>query len=97
MKNFFDWNLPRGFAFEYVNSRPKGLLTGKTVKIFTTTGTPKSIYTIMGANRKLKNMIKEQITEFCSMKLDGFHVYGGVDTDRKNTAQILEVIKALSL
>ena len=95
LKNFFDWNLSRGFAFEYVNSRPKGLLTGKTVKIFTTTGAPKFIYTITGANRRLKNMIKEQIVEFCGMKLDGFHIYGGIDTSAKHTDKILEEIKAL--
>ena len=44
LKNFFDWNLSKGFAFEYVGSRPKGLLTGKTVRVFTTTGSPKFIY-----------------------------------------------------
>jgi len=95
LKNFFDWNLSRGFAFEYVNSRPKGLLTGKTVKVFTTTGAPKFIYTISGANRRVKNMIKEQIVEFCGMKLESFHIYGGVDTSAKNTDKILEEIKAL--
>ncbi len=95
LKNFFDWNLPRGFAFEYVNSRPKGMLQGKTVKVFTTTGAPKFIYAITGANRRLKNMMKEQIVEFCAMKLDGFHIYGGVDTSAKNTDKILEDIKAL--
>ena len=26
LKNFFDWNLSKGFAFEYVDSRPKGLI-----------------------------------------------------------------------
>ena len=61
LKNFFDWNLSKGFAFEYVNSRPKGLLENKTVKIFTTTGAPYFIYMITGANRRLKNMFKEQI------------------------------------
>jgi NAD(P)H dehydrogenase (quinone) len=95
LKNFFDWNLSRGFAFEYVNSRPKGLLTGKTIKVFTTTGAPKFIYTLTGANRRLKNMMKEQIIEFCGMKLDGFHIFGGVDTSGKNTEKILEEIKAL--
>ena len=94
LKNFFDWNLSRGFAFEYVNSRPKGMLTGKTVKIFTTTGAPKFIYTITGANRRLKNMIKEQIVQFCGMKLDVFYIYGDVDTSAKNTDKILEEIKA---
>ena len=59
LKNFFDWNLSKDFAFTYVDSRPKGLLTGKTVKVFTTTGAPKFIYTLTGANRRLKNMMKD--------------------------------------
>jgi putative NADPH-quinone reductase len=95
LKNFFDWNLSKDFAFKYVDSRPKGLLTDKTVKVFTTTGAPKFIYTITGANRRLKNMMKEQIIQFCGMKLDGFHIFGGVDTSGKNTEKILEEIKAL--
>ena len=95
LKNFFDWNFSRGFAFEYVNSRPKGLLNDKTVKVFTTTGAPKFIYTLTGANRRLKNMIKEQIVQFCGMKLNGFYIYGGVDTSAKNTDKILAEIKAL--
>lgn len=88
LKNFFDWNLSRGFAFEYVNSRPKGMLTDKSVKVFTTTGAPKFIYAITGANRRLKNMIKEQIVGFCEMKLDSCNIYGGVDTSGKNVPQI---------
>ena len=95
MKNFFDWNLSKGFAFEYVNSRPKGLLGGKTVKVFTTTGAPKFIYTITGANRRLKGMINEQIVKFCGMKSDGFHIFGGVDTSAKKTQSILDSIKTL--
>ena len=95
LKNFFDWNLSKDFAFKYVDSRPKGLLTDKTVKVFTTTGAPKFIYTITGANRRLKNMMKAQIIAFCGMKLDGFHIYGGVDTSGKNTDKILEEIKSL--
>jgi len=95
MKNFIDWNLSKGFAFEYVNSRPKGLLAGKTVKVFTTTGAPKFIYTLTGANRRLKGTIDDQIVKFCGMKLDGCHIYGGVDTSAKNTEKILDSIKVL--
>ena len=93
LKNFFDWNLSKGFAFEYVNSRPVGLLQGKSVKVFTTTGAPKFIYTLTGANRRLKNMIKEQIVAFCGMKLEACHIFGAVDTSAKNTDKILESIK----
>jgi len=94
LKNFFDWNLSRGFAFHYVNSRPVGLLIDKRVKVFTTTGAPTFIYTITGANRRLKNMIREQIVSFCGMKLDGCYIFGGVDTSGKNTDKILEAIRA---
>jgi len=93
LKNFFDWNLSKGFAFEYVNSRPKGLLQNKTVKIFTTTGAPYFIYWLTGANRRLKNMFKEQIVEFCGMKLESFNSFGGIDTNSKNTDKILSKIK----
>ncbi len=95
MKNFIDWNFSKGFAFEYVNSRPVGLLTGKSVKIFTTTGAPKFIYALTGANRRLKYTIKEQIVNFCGMKLNGCHIFGGVDTNSKKTEQILRIIKAI--
>jgi NAD(P)H dehydrogenase (quinone) len=95
LKNFFDWNLSKDFAFHYVNSRPVGLLKDKSVKIFTTTGAPKFIYTITGTNRRLKYMIKEQIVSFCGMKLEACHIFGGVDTSSKNTDKILATIKAL--
>jgi len=91
-KNYLDWNFSRGFAFKYVNSRPKGLLEGKSVKIFTTTGAPSFIYKLTGANRRLKYMLKEQIIEFCGMKLDSCNIYGGVDTSGKNTDKILKSI-----
>ncbi len=94
LKNFIDWNLSKGFAFEYVNSRPKGLLTDKSAKIFTTTGAPGFFYMLTGANRRLKNMWREQIIEFCGMKLDACHIFGGVDTNRKNTEAILEKIES---
>lgn len=89
LKNFLDWNLSKGFAFTYEKGRPKGLMEGKSVKLFTTTGAPKFIYTLTGANRRLKNMFKEQIVNFCGMKLESCNIYGGVDTSGKNVEKIL--------
>jgi len=93
LKNFIDWNFSRGFAFEYVNSRPKGLLTNKNVKIFTTTGAPSFIYKITGANNRLKKMFQKQIIEFCGMKLKSFNIYGGVDKSKTNTSDVLDKIR----
>ena len=93
LKNFLDWNLAKGFFFEYINSRPQGLLQGKTVKIFTTTGAPYFIYMLTGANRRLKNMFKEQIINFCGMELGSCNIYGGVDTSSKNVDKIFDDLK----
>ena len=68
LKNFFDWNLSMGFAAKFVNGRPKGLLTNKSVKIFTTTGTPYFLYMLTGANRRLKNMFKMHISLYSSTR-----------------------------
>jgi len=93
LKNFIDWNLSKGFAFEYKNSRPQGLLTDKTVKVFTTTGAPSFFYIFTGANRRLKNMFREQIIEFCGMKLIEFNIFGGIDSNSNKTSKILNKIK----
>jgi len=92
LKNFLDWNLSKDFAFTYENGRPKGLLSNKTVKIFTTTGAPKFVYTLTGANQRIKKMFKQQIVNFCGMKLASCNIYGGVDTRGKNIDAILNDI-----
>lgn len=96
LHNFIDWNFSRGFAFVYKNSLPKGLLQGKSVSIFTTTGAPSFVYTITGANRRLKNTMKQQFVKFCGMKLSSFNSFGGVDTSAKNTKSILQKVRAIA-
>lgn len=93
LKNFFDWNLSMGFAAEFINGRPRGLLINKTVKTFITTGTPYFLYVLTGANARLKNMFKKQIIEFCGMKLEEFNIFGGIDTKLKDINKILGKIK----
>jgi len=93
LKNFIDWNFSRGFAFKYVNSRPKGLLTNISVKVFTTTGAPSFIYGITGVNWRLKKMFQKQIIEFCGMKLKSFNIFGGVDKSGTKTTEILNKVK----
>jgi len=93
LKNFIDWNFSRGFAFKYVNSRPKGMLTDKEVKVFTTTGAPSLYYTVIGANQRLKKMFQKQIIEFCGMKLKSFNIYGGIGKSATKTKDILDKMK----
>jgi len=96
LHNFIDWNFSKGFAFRYVDSRPKGLLEGKRVRIFTTTGAPSFFYALTGANRRLKNTFKQQIIEFCGMKLKSFNIFGGMDTKSKKLAGVLEKVRQIA-
>jgi len=93
LKNFIDWNFSKDFAFKYVNSRPKGLLINKNVKIYTTTGAPSLIYKITGANSRLKKMFQKQIVEFCGMKLQQCSIFGGIDKSSINTQKIINKMK----
>ncbi len=93
LKNFIDWNFAKGFAFTYKNSRPIGLLTGKSVSIMTSTGAPKFFYNITGANRRLKNMFKQQIINFCGMKLKSCIIIGGVDQSKTDMKDQLSKIR----
>ncbi len=93
LKNFIDWNFSQGFGFKYVNSRPVGLLNGKSVKIFATTGAPYLYYKLTGAHKRLKKMFQKQIIEFCGMKLTGFNIYGSLDKSATDTNKILKKIK----
>ncbi|GFD76203.1 NAD(P)H dehydrogenase (quinone) [Tenacibaculum sp. KUL113] len=92
LKNFIEWNLSKGFAFKYVNSKPVGLLSNKEVSVYTTTGAPSFIYKITGANSRIKKTFKQQIINFCGMKLISFNIYGGLDKSNINTEKILEKI-----
>ena len=92
MKNFIDWNFSHGFAFENGEKRPIGLLTNKTAKVFTTTGAPSFIYKITGANRRLKKMFKQQIFDFCGIKITSFKIFGGIIKDSPLTKNILNKI-----
>ena len=93
LKNWLDWNLSSGFAFEYKKSRPIGLLKNKKVSVFTTTGAPKFYYMLTGANRRMKNMWKEQIVEFCGMKLESFNIFGGIDSKNLDIKDIENRVK----
>ena len=93
LKNFIDWNFSKGFAFTYENSRPKGLLNGKKVSIFTTTGAPSFFYKLTGANSRLKKMFKQQIIDFCGMKLKSCTIFGGVDQSKTDASKIINMVK----
>lgn len=97
LKNWLDATLYAGFAFKYgENGRPVGLLQGRSVRVMTTCGAPKFFYCLNGINRANTNIWKKSIIKFCGMDFDGFHLFGGVDTEGKNVDKILTSVQKLA-
>lgn len=97
LKNWIDSVFTIGFAAKYnEKGRPVGMLQGRHVKVITTSGTPGFIYCLNGIRRANKKIWKQTIVEFCGMKFDGFYLYGGIDSTRKDINTVFEAVKKLA-
>ena len=89
LQNWIDWNFSKGFAFNYTsNGRPKGLLEGKKVKLFVTSGAPNFVNILGGVKGRMNKRWKNQIIGFCGMS-QSFSMYGGVGTSGQKSEVIL--------
>ena len=81
LKGFFDKIFVSGFAFKYVNNRPKGLLKGKAV-IFSSTGAPRLWAKIFSKDRALK-VVSKDVLKFCNIKTKTYSVGQANKLDKK--------------
>ncbi len=74
LKNFLDSNFAAGFAFEFTPKGIKGLLTGKTVRFFSTSGAPGMLYRfgIMSYAPTFRTSLKN-----CGMHIVSYTFFGG--------------------
>ena len=68
LKGFIDRVFSSGYAFEYGEAGPKGLLDGKTAKLYINTGTPDEYYEQNGMYDAQKRINEEGIFGFCGIK-----------------------------
>jgi len=97
LKNLLDMVLAMSFAFEAgKNGYPHGLLQGRSVRVITTSATPKFYYVLNGICRANSNIWKKTIIKFCGMKFDGFHLYGGADTSDERIDKMFVSVRKLA-
>ena len=96
LKNWIDSVFTMGFAAKYENGRPVGMLKGKSVRIFSTSGAPTFIYCLNGIRGANKKIWKKTIIEFCGMEFLGFHLYGGMDTRAKNVEKMFKCVTKIA-
>lgn len=85
LKNFIDQNFTAGFAFQYKNGRPVGLLSEKTARIFITCDGPKWIYRLLLS--PFFTLLKIITLRFCGIRTTSARLY---DQKRKRNPEELE-------
>jgi len=94
LKGFFDRIMVKGFAFEYRQKMPIGLLKGR-VAIFVSRGAPRIFSITIGAGRSVKVLIKD-ILRFCGLRAKAFPVGMATKFTDKNREMIeKQVVKGL--
>ncbi len=68
LKGFIDRVMANGFAFEYTEKGPRGLLTGKTAQLYISTGAPNDYYEKVGMLDAQRKIYDEGIFAFCGIK-----------------------------
>ncbi len=72
MKNWLDNNFTSGFAFKYENGKPKGLLKGRTARVFITCDGPMWLYWLIA--KPFWTVWNFGILGFCGLKAKGITV-----------------------
>lgn len=78
LKGYVDRVFSYGFAYEYVDGAPNGLLKGKKGLLFSTTGTPDAIYSENGMHSSIKQTTDQGIFNFTGIEEVVHTFFGGV-------------------
>lgn len=87
MKNFFDCNFSAGFAFQYIDGKPIGLLKGKTARIFATSGAPGFVYSLFPVNYHI--LWGAMRLKFCGIKTTSIKVFGKMQARSKEESKAI--------
>jgi len=95
LKGYVDRVFSYGFAYEYVDGAPNGLLKGKKGLMFCTTGTPNEIYAANGMHNSMKQTTDQGIFNFSGIEEVKHTFFGSVPhvTDETREEYLKEVTK----
>ncbi len=81
LKSFLERTLIPGFAFKYVNGKPKKLLKGKSAQFFCTAGGNKFYTSSIGKIDQIRTLGK--ILFFCGIKIKKIKIFPSIHKDLK--------------
>lgn len=98
LRGYMDRVFSYGFAYEYVDGKAHGLLTGKKTMVFATTGTASEVYEANGMHQAMKQSLDQGVFNFCGIQEVKHTFYGAVphvseETRKGYLKEIEEIIK----
>jgi NAD(P)H dehydrogenase (quinone) len=98
LKGYVDKVFSYGFAYEYVDGAPNGLLKDKKALLFSTSGTPNEIYSAIGMHNSMKQTVDQGIFNFSGLEEVNHTFFGAVPhvTDEIREGYLKEVSKIIS-
>lgn len=84
-KGYIDRVFSQGFAYRLEKGKMSGLLTGKKVLIFNTTGLPSAEYAAHGMHDAMATTTNTGIFELCGMEVIHHAFFGGMHTANHET------------
>lgn len=97
LKGYVDRVFSYGFAYEYVDGVPKGLLNGKKALLFSTTGSPSDYYDSIGMTNSMKQTSDEGIFNFTGIQEVKHTFFGAVPhvTDEVRAGYLKEAAEVI--
>ncbi len=101
LKGYIDRVFANGFAYQYVNGEPQGLLKGKKALVFSTTGASSDLYAKSGMHDAMTKGVDQGIFNFCGIEEVKHIFFGEVpyvsDEMRKEYLEAVEKVIRASL
>ena len=95
MKNFWDNNMVAGFAYKYIDEKPKGLLGGKTARVFMTSDGPIYLqWLLLNPLRRIWSLAR---LRFCGIKMKSYTVFDVMrGRDEQNREKLLQMVDMMA-
>ncbi|GCD12802.1 NAD(P)H-dependent oxidoreductase [Clostridium tagluense] len=87
LKGYIDRVFSYGFAYEYIDGVPNGLLKGKKGLLFCTTGTPSEMYSANGMHNSMKQTTDQGILNFSGIEEVEHTFFGAVPNASSETLE----------
>lgn len=91
LRGFIERVFTPGFAYNYVNGIPKGLLKGKKATILTTYGAPKIFASLF--QKEARKFMEKHVLKFCGIRSRSYYICKATEFNEKQKNTIAKMVE----